>query len=190
MTSTVDTTLITPLAAYLDLRTPRPRGVPARVGRARPARPPLVRRLRESPRHVRRGGAARRAGRRLPRLRPRRDARADGAAARRRRRPAREPVRRRRRARSLRPRARRGGGARRRRRRRGAALETHRPCRRPAARPPATTRRLPAQATYERGVEQCKEHIRRGDAFQIVLSQRAERRPTSAPSSSTARSAA
>jgi anthranilate synthase component 1 len=27
-----------------------------------------------------------------------------------------------------------------------------------------------------RGVEQCKEHIRRGDAFQIVLSQRAERR--------------
>ena len=27
-----------------------------------------------------------------------------------------------------------------------------------------------------RGVERCKEHIRQGDAFQIVLSQRAERR--------------
>ena len=30
--------------------------------------------------------------------------------------------------------------------------------------------------TYMRGVEHCKEHIRRGDAFQIVLSQRAEKR--------------
>jgi anthranilate synthase component 1 len=39
----------------------------------------------------------------------------------------------------------------------------------------ATTRRFPAQAEYERGVERCKEHIRCGDAFQIVLSQRAER---------------
>jgi anthranilate synthase component 1 len=38
------------------------------------------------------------------------------------------------------------------------------------------TRRLPEQSEYERGVERCKEHIRRGDAFQIVLSQRAERR--------------
>jgi anthranilate synthase component 1 len=36
-------------------------------------------------------------------------------------------------------------------------------------------RRFPAQADYERGVERCKELIRRGDAFQIVLSQRAER---------------
>ena len=36
-------------------------------------------------------------------------------------------------------------------------------------------RRFPAQAEYERGVERCKELIRRGDAFQIVLSQRAER---------------
>src|SRR4051812_15722203 len=36
--------------------------------------------------------------------------------------------------------------------------------------------RLPEQAAYERGVEACKEHIRIGDAFQIVLSQRAERR--------------
>ena len=35
------------------------------------------------------------------------------------------------------------------------------------------------RATHERGVVRCKEHIRAGDAFQIVLSQRAER-PTSA----------
>jgi anthranilate synthase component 1 len=41
--------------------------------------------------------------------------------------------------------------------------------------PRATTRRLPSQAAYERGVVACKEHIRAGDAFQIVLSQRAER---------------
>jgi anthranilate synthase component I len=40
------------------------------------------------------------------------------------------------------------------------------------------TLRLPSQADYERGVVACKEHIRIGDAFQIVLSQRAER-PTS-----------
>jgi len=39
-----------------------------------------------------------------------------------------------------------------------------------------STRRLPSQLEYERGVETCKAHIRRGDAFQIVLSQRAERR--------------
>ncbi len=38
------------------------------------------------------------------------------------------------------------------------------------------TRRLPDRAEYERRVERCKEHIRAGDAFQIVLSQRAERR--------------
>jgi anthranilate synthase component 1 len=40
-------------------------------------------------------------------------------------------------------------------------------------------RRFPSQAEYEAGVVRCKEHIRAGDAFQIVLSQRAER-PTSA----------
>jgi anthranilate synthase component 1 len=40
-------------------------------------------------------------------------------------------------------------------------------------------RRTPDQATYERGVERIREHIRAGDAFQVVLSQRAER-PTSA----------
>ena len=43
------------------------------------------------------------------------------------------------------------------------------------------TRRLPAQFEYERGVEACKEHIRRGDAFQIVISQRAERRTDVSP---------
>ena len=42
-----------------------------------------------------------------------------------------------------------------------------------------STRRLPSRLEYERGVVKAKEHIRAGDAFQIVLSQRAER-PTSA----------
>ena len=41
--------------------------------------------------------------------------------------------------------------------------------------PPSPTRRFPSQAEYEAGVRRCKEHIRAGDAFQIVLSQRAER---------------
>ena len=41
------------------------------------------------------------------------------------------------------------------------------------------TRRSPGRFEYERGVERCKKHIRAGDAFQIVLSQRAER-PTTA----------
>ena len=40
-------------------------------------------------------------------------------------------------------------------------------------------RRFPPRAAYERGVRIAKEYIRAGDAFQIVLSQRAER-PTSA----------
>jgi anthranilate synthase component 1 len=39
-----------------------------------------------------------------------------------------------------------------------------------------TTRRAPTQVHYEAGVRRAKEHIRAGDAFQIVLSQRAERR--------------
>jgi anthranilate synthase component I len=43
----------------------------------------------------------------------------------------------------------------------------------------APTRRFPSQAEYEAGVATCKEYIRQGDAFQIVLSQRAER-PTDA----------
>jgi anthranilate synthase component I len=37
------------------------------------------------------------------------------------------------------------------------------------------TRRSPARAAYEAGVRRAQEHIRAGDAFQIVLSQRAER---------------
>ena len=43
----------------------------------------------------------------------------------------------------------------------------------------STMRRTPDRATYEKGVERIREHIRAGDAFQVVLSQRAER-PTSA----------
>jgi anthranilate synthase component I len=47
--------------------------------------------------------------------------------------------------------------------------------------PRSTTVRLPSQTEYERAVVRAKEHIRAGDAFQIVLSQRAERRtPVSA----------
>jgi anthranilate synthase component I len=42
-----------------------------------------------------------------------------------------------------------------------------------------STRRLPSRHDYERAVVKAKEHIRAGDAFQIVLSQRAER-PTAA----------
>jgi anthranilate synthase component 1 len=42
-----------------------------------------------------------------------------------------------------------------------------------------TTRRYPDRPDYERSVSKAKEHIHAGDAFQIVLSQRAER-PTSA----------
>jgi anthranilate synthase component 1 len=53
------------------------------------------------------------------------------------------------------------------------AADVPRPVREAASTSP--TSRYPAQAEYERGVETCKEHIRRGDAFQIVLSQRAER---------------
>jgi anthranilate synthase component I len=49
---------------------------------------------------------------------------------------------------------------------------------RPAAPGPAATRRFPEQAEYEAGVLRAKEHIRAGDAFQIVLSQRAERETT------------
>jgi anthranilate synthase component I len=48
----------------------------------------------------------------------------------------------------------------------------------PATRP-APTRRIPDAATYEASVRLAQQHIRDGDAFQIVLSQRAER-PTPA----------
>ena len=43
----------------------------------------------------------------------------------------------------------------------------------------APLRRFPERDAYEEGVRRVKEHIRAGDAFQVVLSQRAER-PTSA----------
>jgi anthranilate synthase component 1 len=43
----------------------------------------------------------------------------------------------------------------------------------------AATQRFPSQEEYEAGVATCKEYIRQGDAFQIVLSQRAQR-PTGA----------
>jgi anthranilate synthase component I len=45
-----------------------------------------------------------------------------------------------------------------------------------AAAEAARTHRSPSREAYEEGVRRAKEHIRAGDAFQIVLSQRAERR--------------
>jgi anthranilate synthase component I len=54
------------------------------------------------------------------------------------------------------------------------------PVRRPRLTTYETTRHPDAE-TYMRGVERCQEHIRRGDAFQIVLSQRAERRTDVSP---------
>src|SRR5215210_6825789 len=49
----------------------------------------------------------------------------------------------------------------------------------PSRAPGGSMRRLPSRHQYERAVVSAKERIRAGDAFQIVLSQRAER-PTSA----------
>jgi anthranilate synthase component 1 len=43
-----------------------------------------------------------------------------------------------------------------------------------------STRRLPSRHQYERAVVQAKKHIRAGDAFQIVLSQRARPLPLAA----------
>jgi len=57
----------------------------------------------------------------------------------------------------------------------------------PVAEPPSApvragaTVRLPDRAEHERRIEVAKEHIRRGDIFQVVLSQRAERDTTVAP---------
>ena len=45
--------------------------------------------------------------------------------------------------------------------------------------PPGALQRFPSQGRYEEMVHRCQEHIRAGDAYQIVPSQRAER-PTSA----------
>ena len=105
---------------------------------------------------------------------------------------AREPVRRRRHVRPLRPRAGRSPRCWRAIPARSARCSTARcrRCRREPVGAAATTRRLPSQAEHERRVERCKEHIRAGDAFQIVLSQRAERRDRRlARSRSTARCA-
>jgi anthranilate synthase component 1 len=58
---------------------------------------------------------------------------------------------------------------------------------RPLAQPPdgraagGPTVRFPDRAEHERRVGRVQEHIRRGDAFQIVLSQRAERPTTATP---------
>jgi anthranilate synthase component I len=59
-----------------------------------------------------------------------------------------------------------------------AQLESTLPEQRAESAPTARTRRFPSRRSYEAGVRKAKEHIRAGDAFQIVLSQRAER-PTS-----------
>jgi anthranilate synthase component I len=60
-----------------------------------------------------------------------------------------------------------------------AQLEAEPPGESAAAARAGPTRRFPDRAEYEAGVRTAKEHIRAGDAFQIVLSQRAER-PTGA----------
>ena len=58
-----------------------------------------------------------------------------------------------------------------------AALLTAPPVETVPARRPVRTRtvRIPSRRRYEAGVRRAQEHIRAGDAFQIVLSQRAER---------------
>ena len=134
-----------------------------------------------APRVVRRGGDRRRsglAGRRLPRLRPRGPPRADGAAAGGRARLPGEPLRRRGHARPLRPRRERRRGHRRRAGSHRARVPFgHGLGSDPSTDPewPGSTRRFPAQSDYEASVRRAKEHIRAGDAYQIVLSQRAER---------------
>src|SRR5439155_26022992 len=85
----------------------RARELPARIGRTGTPWPPLARRLGLPAPHLRGGRTLDRAGRRLPRLRLRREARANRAAPVRGSRPAREPLRRSRRARALRSCARR-----------------------------------------------------------------------------------
>src|SRR5205807_4101293 len=61
----------------------------------------------------------------------------------------------------------------------GAALEEPQPPLQPVHARPQPTRRFPSQREYEDGVRRAKREIAAGEAFQIVLSQRAER-PTSA----------
>ncbi len=57
-TTVIPTDLITPLGAYVRLRGERRGGLPARIGRARAARPLLVRRLRRPGRRARRGASS------------------------------------------------------------------------------------------------------------------------------------
>ena len=181
-TTVIPTDLLTPLGAYLRLREGGRRELPARVGRAGPARPPLVRRLRLAARRLRGGGgaAARRSSATSPtttsrKLEPTVPLPDDGP-------------RRCRRAASSSPTRSSASTT-----RSGIAevlcgdpdeiaalLEGPRPEAARARRARAgQTRRFPSRHEYERGVRRAKEHIRAGDAFQIVLSQRAER-PTSA----------
>ena len=179
--SDIHADLITPLGAYMRLRAGKPAGfLLESVEKGRLGRHSLVgsgSRLvtfDEAEREV----AAGRPGRRLSRLRLRRRARADGAAARRRGRPAREPLRRRRHARPLRPRGQRGRGARRRPRVGLGSGSTADVAAEPSRRMhPSPGRRgaFPTGRRTRRGVRTAKEHIRAGDAFQIVVSQRAER---------------
>jgi len=61
----------------------------------------------------------------------------------------------------------------------GAELEEPQPPLQPVHARPQPTRRFPTQREYEDGVGRAKREIAAGEAFQIVLSQRAER-PTSA----------
>jgi anthranilate synthase component 1 len=58
-----------------------------------------------------------------------------------------------------------------------------RPVEAPAGEPVAAgpTRRFPDRAEHERRVEAAREHIRQGDVFQVVLSQRAERETAVSP---------
>ena len=175
----ISTDLLTPLGAYLKLREGgRASFLLESVERGRLGRHSFVgcgSRLIS----LRGGGGLRPAGRRLPRLRPRGGSRADRRAPGRRARPAREPLRRRGDARALRPRGRHAevlaGDP-------GAVadlLDGPLPDRPRSGGRAGSTRRLPSRHAYERSVVRAKEHIRAGDAFQIVLSQRAER-PTSA----------
>ena len=57
----------------------------------------------------------------------------------------------------------------------GAALERELVFQKHKARSGGAVRRFPEQAVYEDGVQRIKELIRAGDAYQVVLSQRAER---------------
>jgi anthranilate synthase component I len=69
----------------------------------------------------------------------------------------------------------------------GDAAEVSQRLTRDVAEPPAhdgrsgNTRRFPSRREYQAGVVAAKDHIRAGDAYQIVLSQRAERRTDVSP---------